>query len=60
MVLIISIELQVTQVQDDCHQLPDALDSRVRKIESSERIHHNAVFRGLENKSKVIKKTLSA
>ncbi len=31
-------------MKDDGDQLPDAVNGRVRKVESSERVHHNSEF----------------
>ncbi len=43
-IFIVCVKLEVSQMKDDGHQLPDAVNGRVRKVESSERVHHNSEF----------------
>ena len=49
MVFVVGVELDVAEVQDDGHHLPDALDGGVRKVERPERVHDHSELVGLQN-----------
>jgi hypothetical protein len=43
-VLLVCVELDVSEVQNDGHHLPDAFHGQVGEVEGSEGVHHHPEF----------------